>query len=79
MTAPTSYAKMIPCTTVLLADPNAKREAHMDQPKFTVLYWCLSNEDSLDDKSSSIVNQELICRGWCLHPNTYDCGSFVMN
>ena len=23
--------------------------------------------------------QELICRGWFLPPNTYDCGSFVVN
>ena len=38
MTALTSYAKMIPCTTVLSADPNAKGEVHMDQPKFTILY-----------------------------------------
>lgn len=24
-------------------------------------------------------NQELICKGWFLPPNTYDCGSFVVN
>ena len=24
-------------------------------------------------------NQELLCRGWFLPPNTYDCGSFVVN
>ena len=23
--------------------------------------------------------QELICKGWFLPPNTYDCGSFVVN
>ena len=23
--------------------------------------------------------QELLCRGWFLPPNTYDCGSFVVN
>ncbi|SCG90250.1 Uncharacterised protein [uncultured Clostridium sp.] len=27
----------------------------------------------------SIVKQELLCRGWFLPPNTYDCGSFVVN
>ena len=27
----------------------------------------------------SINNQELICKGWFLPPNTYDCGSFVVN
>lgn len=26
-----------------------------------------------------INNQELICKGWFLPPNTYDCGSFVVN
>ena len=28
---------------------------------------------------NSIVDQELLCRGWFLPPNTYDCGSFVVN
>ena len=31
------------------------------------------------DESVSIENQELLCRGWFLPPNTYDCGSFVVN
>ena len=31
------------------------------------------------DESNSIENQELLCRGWFLPPNTYDCGSFVVN
>ena len=25
------------------------------------------------------AQQELICKGWFLPPNTYDCGSFVVN
>ena len=25
------------------------------------------------------LNQELLCKGWFLPPNTYDCGSFVVN
>ena len=29
--------------------------------------------------SSETANQELICKGWFLPPNTYDCGSFVVN
>ena len=32
-----------------------------------------------DDPSNSIQHQELICKGWFLPPNTYDCGSFVVN
>ena len=30
-------------------------------------------------KSTSFRNQELICKGLFLPPNTYDCGSFVVN
>ena len=30
-------------------------------------------------KKSRRVRQELICKGWFLPPNTYDCGSFVVN
>ena len=57
--------------------------------KITALYCRLSVEDIKDDKnkkknrnedeSNSISNQELICKGWFLPPNTYDCGSFVVN
>ena len=57
-----------------------------DQEKITALYCRLSVEDMKEDKkggkedvSNSIQNQELLCRGWFLPPNTYDCGSFVMN
>ena len=47
--------------------------------KITALYCRLSQEDALAGDSNSIVNQELLCRGWFLPPNTYDCGSFVVN
>lgn len=30
-------------------------------------------------KTYKITYQELICKGWFLPPNTYDCGSFVVN
>ena len=47
------------------------------------IYCRLSEEDrnkqSETDASNSIQNQELICKGWFLPPNTYDCGSFVVN
>ncbi len=45
----------------------------------TALYCRLSRDDELQGDSNSIINQELICRGWFLPPNTYDCGSFVVN
>ena len=47
--------------------------------KITALYCRLSRDDELQGDSNSIVNQELLCRGWFLPPNTYDCGSFVVN
>ena len=51
----------------------------MSNQKKTALYCRLSQDDGLDGDSNSIQNQELICRGWILPPNTYDCGSFVVN
>ena len=50
-----------------------------NQQPITALYPRLSHEDELQGESNSISNQELICRGWILPPNTYDCGSFVVN
>ena len=47
--------------------------------KITALYCRLSLEDGRENESMSISNQELLCRGWFLPPNTYDCGSFVVN
>ena len=52
--------------------------------KITALYERLSRDDfGKDDdqqrESNSISNQELICKGWFLPSNTYDCGSFVVN
>ena len=47
--------------------------------KITALYCRLSQEDALAGESNSISNQELICKGWFLPSNTYDCGSFVVN
>ena len=47
--------------------------------RITALYERLSRDDDLAGDSNSIVNQELICKGWFLPSNTYDCGSFVVN
>ena len=51
----------------------------MKNEKITPLYERLSRDDELQGESNSISNQELICKGWFLPPNTYDCGSFVVN
>ena len=45
----------------------------------TALYMRLSRDDENYGDSVSIETQELLCRGWVLPPNTYDCGSFVVN
>ena len=47
--------------------------------KMTALYERISREDRNEGESFSILRQELICKGWFLPPNTYDCGSFVVN
>ena len=59
-------------------------QAMRKNEKITALYERLSRDDfGKDDdqqrESNSISNQELLCRGWFLPPNTYDCGSFVVN
>ena len=56
----------------------SKKKAE-NKVKITALYCRLSQDDGRDGESNSISNQELICKGWFLHPNTYDCGSFVVN
>ena len=51
----------------------------LQSDKITALYCRLSQEDLQAGESGSIQNQELLCKGWFLPPNTYDCGSFVVN
>ena len=78
----------IEATNPVLAVAPLKEETEMLRAtdKISALYCRLSVEDLKEDKkggkedeSNSIQNQELICRGWFLPPNTYDCGSFVVN
>ena len=61
---------------------DAQEVMHMtNYSKITALYSRLSvgDEDRDGGESNSIQNQELICKGWFLPSNTYDCGSFVVN
>jgi hypothetical protein len=51
----------------------------MTSQKYTILYGRLSQDDGKAVESNSVTNQEILCRGWFLPPNTYDCGSFVVN
>ena len=78
----------IEATNPVLAVAPLKEETEMLRAtdKITALYCRLSVEDMKEDKkggkedvSNSIQNQEILCRGWFLPPNTYDCGSFVVN
>ena len=62
-----------------VAPPKEDTEMYGAPEKITALYCRLSQEDDRAGESLSIENQELICKGWFLPPNTYDCGSFVVN
>ncbi|MEQ2929739.1 hypothetical protein AAAV48_12515 [Agathobaculum butyriciproducens] len=42
----------------------------MSNLKKTALYCRLSQDDGLEGDSNSIQNQDVICRGWFLPPNT---------
>ena len=79
MTTPQCYGNMNLYEPKSSADQPVKEDNMLDQQKITILYCRLSNEDQLDGESNSIQNQELICKGWFPPPNTYDCGSFVVN
>ena len=56
-----------------------KKVPDKEKKRYTALYERLSRDDELQGESNSILNQELLCKGWFLPPNTYDCGSFVVN
>ena len=62
-----------------VAPPKEDSEMNGATNKITALYCRLSQEDERAGESLSIENQELLCRGWFLPPNTYDCGSFAVN
>ena len=52
----------------VLADCPPEQEENMKRQsdKITALYERLSRDDELQGDSNSIVNQELICKGWFL-------------
>ena len=62
-----------------VAPPKEDSEMNGATNKITALYCRLSQEDERAGESLSIENQALICKGWFLPSNTYDCGSFVVN
>ena len=65
---------------MLYPDINSQKRTQQNTTRYrTALYLRLSREDGDKTESDSIANQELLCKGWFLPPNTYDCGSFVVN
>ena len=51
-----------------------------EQTIYSAAVYCrLSKDDEQAGESVSIEIQVVICKGWFLPPNTYDCGSFVVN
>jgi len=42
-------------------------EKRLEPEKITALYERLSHDDELMGDSNSIVNQELLCKGWSHH------------
>ena len=42
--------------------------AVMSEDESTALYCRLSQDDGMEGDSNSIINQELICKGWFLPP-----------
>ena len=80
MTNTQNLGTIEPTNPVLtVAPPKEDTEMYGATDKMTALYCRLSQEDDRAGESLSIENQELLCRGWFLPPNTYDCGSFVVN
>ena len=57
----------------VLADCPPEQEENMKKQsdKITALYERLSRDDENQGDSNSVVNQELICKGWFLPSNTY--------
>ena len=80
MTNGKNYVNMMTTNPVLTVAP-LKEETDMSgaTDKITALYCRLSQEDERMGESLSIENQVVICKGWFLPSNTYDCGSFVVN
>ena len=80
MTNTQNLGTIEPTNPVLtVAPPKDDTEMYGATDKMTALYRRLSQEDDRAGESLSIENQELICKGWFLPSNTYDCGSFVVN
>lgn len=71
MTNEKTYVNMMATNPVLtVAPPKEDSEMNGATNKITALYCRLSQEDERAGESLSIENQDVICRGWFLPPNT---------
>ena len=56
---------------MLYPDINLQKRTQQNLTRYrTALYLRLSREDGDKTESDSIANQDVICRGWFLPPNT---------
>lgn len=56
---------------MLYPDINSQKKTQQKLTRYrTALYLRLSREDGDKTESDSIANQDVICRGWFLPPNT---------
>ena len=62
---------MCPTIHIMLTVERSYMSKKQSSQKITALYARLSRDDENEDVSGSIKNQELICKGWFLPPNTY--------
>ena len=66
---------------------NDREFEYYDEGQKERLAYALKAEKYFDTNNADVYTmdinpysyQELICKGWFLPPNTYDCGSFVVN
>lgn len=63
----------------VLADILNNYKFNWDNDKYKDHKHILVQDIKREAEQSIILYQELICKGWFLPSNTYDCGSFVVN
>ena len=67
------FSKITVSELIAVCSVNRKTFYYHFKDIYDLLRW-LFQEETL-----KILKQELICKGWFLPSNTYDCGSFVVN
>ena len=82
------FAIVIVCFIALAVKGIGTWHKNNNSPRLTVQAAVVAKRQNTDvhhhsnnngGMHTSTSTQELLCRGWFLPPNTYDCGSFVVN